>query len=384
LHSAEASLTEPAEAFVDLACDLVEPVAVMITRRLAEQADDPELWPLLKEAAMSAESALARFRLALDTEIRERSATHAPGVGDAQFERLLHHEHAVRGGAPELWRAVVRMEEETLASLRALAREMDGDWQGILAERLERAEREIDPCAESLRELSRIETFLAGQNLLPTETDGLAPVPMPGWIGTAGSPAVYLPPPLTGEGPGRLLLEDSAWARVFVSPLTAELGLPGLHRQVAMSRRLSAEIRRLSSPLLRGGWGLYVLDVLEEAGYWSQPEELLLVRAHQLFRQVLARVDIGVHTRQMSVEEGIAALLDRLPLDPGQAQAAVRGVLLAPTQAVGAVAGWRELLRLRAEREKAEHPFFQLRHFHDQVLSYGGLPVPLIRWGLES
>jgi hypothetical protein len=97
LQSAEASLTEPAEPLVDHAGELIEPVADLVTPRLAEHADDAELYPQLREAAMSAEGALARFRLALDTEIREQSVTHAPGAGEEQFERLLHHQHAVRG-----------------------------------------------------------------------------------------------------------------------------------------------------------------------------------------------------------------------------------------------------------------------------------------------
>jgi uncharacterized protein (DUF885 family) len=29
-----------------------------------------------------------------------------------------------------------------------------------------------------------------------------------------------------------------------------------------------------------------------------------------------------------------------------------------------------------------ERPFFSLKPFHDEVLSYGGLPIPLISWGM--
>jgi uncharacterized protein (DUF885 family) len=153
-----------------------------------------------------------------------------------------------------------------------------------------------------------------------------------------------------------------------------------VHLQAALSQRLASEVRRNSNPLLRGGWGLYALDVLEEAGYWSTPEARLAVRAHQLFRLVLARVDIGVHTRQMTMEEGIAALLDRLPLDPSEAEAAVRGVLLAPTQAAGAVSAWKEQA---PSAERGGTPF-TMRGFHDRVLACGGLPVPLARWAIEA
>jgi len=384
LHSAEASLTEPSEPMVDLACELIEPVADLVTRRLAEHADDPELYPQLKDAGMSAESALARFRLALDTELRELSATHAPGVGETQFERLLHHGHAVRGGAPELWRQFLRLEEETLEGMHRLARDLDGDWRALLEERLEGTELELDPATEALRELRRIQAFLADRDILPVETGELSLDPVPGWQVPCTWPAAYVPPPAAGDGPARLLLTDSRWVRALLPPIVAELGIPGLHLQTVVARRLPNEVRRFWPSLLSGGWGLYALELLESEGYWSTPGERLVVRAHQLFRLVLARVDIGVHTRQMTMEEGASALVDRLPIDPVEAQAAVRGVLLAPAQAAGAVSTWKELERLRADREAAERPRFSLRGFHERVLKCGGLPVPLVRWAMES
>ena len=115
------------------------------------------------------------------------------------------------------------------------------------------------------------------------------------------------------------------------------------------------------------------------------PGDRLAVRGHQLLRLLLARVDIGLHTRQMTVEEATAVLVDRLPIDPAEALAAVRGVLLAPAQAAGAVSAWQELERLRADREQAERPLFTLRGFHERVLGCGGaMPVPLVRWAIES
>jgi uncharacterized protein (DUF885 family) len=44
--------------------------------------------------------------------------------------------------------------------------------------------------------------------------------------------------------------------------------------------------------------------------------------------------------------------------------------------------GRRDLLRLRDDYRAAQGSGFSLRKFHDAVLSYGGLPITLIRWGL--
>ena len=40
--------------------------------------------------------------------------------------------------------------------------------------------------------------------------------------------------------------------------------------------------------------------------------------------------------------------------------------------------GTESLHRLRRERERVEGQSFSLRRFHDRVLSYGSIPVPLV------
>lgn len=305
--------------------------------------------------------------------------TPGTGVGAAAFERRLHHRHAVRAGPPELWRTLLRLEEETLGALRAAGRELEADWRDLLEERLESADAGLAPVSAGMRELRRLR--MGGGDLLPQEADGLSVELVPEWQAPWTWPAAYVAPPLDGEGPGRLLLTDGRWMRVCLSPIVAELGLPGLHLQAMVARRSAREVRRMSDPSRRAWWGLHALDVLERAGCWASPGERLVVAAHRLFRVVLARVDVGVHTRQLTVEEGIAALLDRLPVEPGEAQAAVRGVLLAPAEAAGTVAGWQELRGLLADRERTAG--FSGRAFHDQVLGFGALAAPLVRWGIE-
>jgi len=44
--------------------------------------------------------------------------------------------------------------------------------------------------------------------------------------------------------------------------------------------------------------------------------------------------------------------------------------------------GRRELLRLREAWRQRTGAGATLRRFHDEVLSYGGLPVSLMRWGM--
>ena len=69
--------------------------------------------PQLQQAAGEALEALKRFGAALRDEIEPAADPHAFAIGEEQFSRRLHHEHALVSGAPELWRYGLHLQEET-------------------------------------------------------------------------------------------------------------------------------------------------------------------------------------------------------------------------------------------------------------------------------
>lgn len=385
LESAEATLRRPARLFVDGGAALCGPVGDLIQRvRTASLQQHDADAPALAEAATAAESALASFRAALDGDLSEQAEDGA-GVGEDHFERLLHHQHAVSAGAPELWRFLLRLEEETETALRRLAREAAGtdDWRSVMEHRVAETGPSADIGSAAVRELADIGEFLERHELVSVDLDGLEVAPLPSWLVPVTCHAAYVPAPLAGSGRAHLYLSGTPFTSASLPALLAEFGLPGLHLQMLHAERQRSEIRRhLASTLLREEWGVYALELLDEAGYWPEPADRLVVRAHVLLRVRLAQVDLGIHTRQMTVGEAVESLTDRFPITPAQAIAAVRGIALDPSAATGAMIGRRELGRLREARAGRDRPFFSLRPFHDEVLSYGGLPIPLIRWGM--
>jgi len=386
LAAAEEALDEPPAVFVDVARELFSPAARLITRLLHDCGPAmPDHGAGLAGAGADAQASLVRFRLVLDTELAPHANEHAFAAGDEHFERLLHYQHAVTSGAPELWRAVIRLEEEVEAELRAIAGQAGHgvDWRAMLAAHLQALVPWGDAGAGAVRELARIAAFARERDLMPSLIDGLEAEPLPEFLAPITCHAAYLSPPLRGAGPARLWLRDARITQAFLSPLVAESGWPGLHLQTFRSRQLPSEIRgHLGNSLVRGGWGLYAMEMLDEAGYWADPVEHLVARAHLLLRLLLARIDIGLHTSQLTLDEAVRLLTDRLPFDDEHALAAVRGCCLEPTQAVGAIIGRRELRRIRDERRLETRGRLSLRGVHDEILEYGGLPAPLIRWGM--
>ena len=81
--------------------------------------------------------------------------------------------------------------------------------------------------------------------------------------------------------------------------------------------------------------------------------------------------------RSPEVRQQVHAAFER-----ANAEAEVRRYCAWPTYQLCYATGRRELLQLRDDFRAARGDAYSLRAFHDAVLSYGGLPVSLTRWGL--
>jgi hypothetical protein len=372
LTDAGTTLRQPPAAFIDAARALTGPAAALMGELASEDAD-----PDRADRAASAEAALARFQLTLDTELSAHADEHAFAAGAEQFDRLLHHEHAIMAGAPELWRSILRLEEEQEGLLRALAHEAGArDWRDALARR----QSEIAP--------ADVRAVLASRSGALAEAAERAGLPqassqpdferMPEHLARFEPLASYRPP--IQNLAGVIYIAERPAVRLALPALLVELAGPGMMLQSARAAESPSLVRRTISE--NTGWGLYVIELLDQAKAWPDPGARLVVQAHVLYRILLARLDIALHTRQIGVTEAVETLASRLPLEPADALAAVRGILAEPTRGCGVIAGRRELLRLHADRAGREGAGFTARRHHDEVLEYGGLPVPLIRWGL--
>jgi hypothetical protein len=146
------------------------------------------------------------------------------------------------------------------------------------------------------------------------------------------------------------------YAHRLVDELPADLG--AAFRAWEPPAQASLIRRTLRAPVTMDGWELC-----------RDP------RAERLRRHaVSALLDIGLHTRGMDPEQGIALLEQHLEIDAADALALVRRVAANPTYGLTAVAGRRDLLALRVDYAGPD--------FYAAVKPYATLPVSLIRWGL--
>jgi len=125
------------------------------------------------------------------------------------------------------------------------------------------------------------------------------------------------------------------------------------------------------------GWACYATDLMDECGFLT-PEESVSqqhTRARLLARAV---VDIGLHERSMDFDAAVAVYRDRIGMPHQAAVGEACKNSMFPGTALMYWLGTDGIHALRRDRERIEGSAFSRRRFHDRLLSYGSIPVPLI------
>jgi uncharacterized protein (DUF885 family) len=362
-------------------------------------AEAPGLADDLRAAAGAALEGLKRFGTALRDEIEPDADPHAFAIGEEQFARRLHFEHAVEAGAPELWRYGLRLQEETTAKLSALAAELGPrPWRELVD-----ALRDDVPGPDELlrvyrQELDRARDFVVERDLALVPSTPVDVVATPSFLAALVPFAAYEPPPIylpaqrgrfyvTRPDPS---LPPEAAAQVRrghcshgIPAMVVHEAYPGHHLQLVTAQELGSEVRRhLWTPVMVEGWALYCEQLMDETGYYCTPEQRVFQLVNLLWRAIRIVLDVGLHTRGMTTREAVDYMVEHLPIERRSAEAEVRRYCAWPTYQLCYAVGRRELLRLRDDFREAAGDAFEPRRFHDALMRYGGLPVSLARWGM--
>ncbi|HEV8355462.1 MAG TPA: DUF885 family protein [Gemmatimonadales bacterium] len=382
LTDARDSLRKPPLLFVEAALDLLEGLAVLVDaagRRFGGAwAAAGEEGPL---ALGQAEDALDRMELALRGEIEPNPDPGAAAIGEAEVDRRLHYEHASIHNAGEVWRASLRLATEVEQQVTALAAALDpaAPWRDVYERYRGPAGARSDLVSRARDALETSRRFAEGHGLAAPGVAPLETAPAPSWMRVLEPIACYVPAGERGPAVLRLAAADP----VALPWLAARYGYPGVHFHHARCDALPGLVRRyISASSTPSGWGVYAEELMGELGYGAEPELRLAERLAALRDAHLAVVDLGLHTRQFTPEEAIGHLTAHLPVDRRTAEADVRRVACRPISGCAAMLGRGELRRLRDDIRSARGGALSPAAFHAEVLAYGGLPVPLIRWGM--
>ena len=127
------------------------------------------------------------------------------------------------------------------------------------------------------------------------------------------------------------------------------------------------------------GWAHYTEEMMWEAGLGNgDPETHIGQLLNALLRNVRYLSTIGLHTKGMTVEESEQMFREKAYQDPGNArQQAARGTY--DPAYLNYTLGKLMIRRLREDWTRERGGRAAWRQFHDEFLSYGGPPIPLVR-----
>jgi uncharacterized protein (DUF885 family) len=122
------------------------------------------------------------------------------------------------------------------------------------------------------------------------------------------------------------------------------------------------------------GWAFYATDLMEEICFLTPDESLaqLQTRARLLARAV---VDLGLHAGSLTFDDAVGVYRDRVGMSAEAAHGEACKNSMFPATAI---MYWLGTDGCQRARERADGASFSLRRFHDRLLSFGSIPVPLL------
>lgn len=209
---------------------------------------------------------------------------------------------------------------------------------------------------------------------LPRQRFAIVPVPMdiaPFYTAGRGGPGVYLLN--TYDLPSRPLYQLAA--------LTLHESSPGHALQIPLAAENEGQLpfrRRLYISAYGEGWALYCETLGEEMGIYKTPYEKFGMLSYQMWRAVRLVVDTGVHSMGWTRAQAQAFLKDNTALSDHEIETEVDRYISWPGQALAYYLGELAIQRGRAKAEAALGPKFNIRAFHDTVLSTGAVTIPML------
>ena len=208
----------------------------------------------------------------------------------------------------------------------------------------------------------------------------------------AGAPlGYYEAAPLDGSRRGiyYINLKNTAdWPKWTLPTLSYHEGVPGHHFQISIARE-SADLpvyrRTAQFPAYTEGWALYAEQLADELGAYQQdaPGRIGYLQS-QLFRSVRLVVDTGIHAKRWGREQAIRYMVETAGRTLGASTNEVERYCVWPGQACSYKLGHLLIAQLRSTMAEKLGRRFDLKAFHQTVLSNGAMPLSILERVVED
>jgi len=202
--------------------------------------------------------------------------------------------------------------------------------------------------------------------------------------------AFYQQPAIDGSRPGTYyanLYDMQAMPKYEMEALAYHEGIPGHHMQIAIAQELDSipEFRKFSFfTAYVEGWGLYSEYIPKEIGFYEDPYSDFGRLAMELWRSCRLVVDTGIHAKKWTRQEGIDYYKKNTPAAESACVKMVERHIVMPGQATAYKIGMNKILDLRENAKEQLGDKFDIKQFHDVVLTDGALPLTILESKVDS
>lgn len=170
-------------------------------------------------------------------------------------------------------------------------------------------------------------------------------------------------------------------------PLSLHEAVPGHHLQISIANEVEGlrEFRRdVDATAFVEGWALYAERLGISMGLYENPYDDFGRLLYEMWRACRLVVDTGMHAFGMSRDDAIAFLQRNTALSRLNIEREIDRYIGWPGQACGYKIGELEIRRIRSVCEKRLGERFDLRAFHDHLLSAGPIPLNVLRTRMDA
>ena len=196
--------------------------------------------------------------------------------------------------------------------------------------------------------------------------------------------AFYQQPAPDGSRPGIYyanLYDMAAMPTYQMEALAYHEGIPGHHMQIALKQELEGipKFRKFGGyTAYSEGWGLYSEMIPKEIGFYQDPYSDFGRLAMELWRACRLVVDTGIHNKKWTRAQGLEYYVSNTPNAESDAVKMVERHVVMPSQATAYKIGMLKIVQLRAKAKQVLGNKFDIREFHDVVLTNGAVPLNVL------
>jgi len=197
----------------------------------------------------------------------------------------------------------------------------------------------------------------------------------------------YVHPAMDGSRPGAFYAGVGGSGKEYYAmpTLAYHETVPGHHLQIAIAQELEnlPSFRRgLSFSAFAEGWALYAENLAAELGWYDEdPYGYLGMLQGQAFRAARLVVDTGLHAEGWTFDQAQDFFRENTGFDatdnvPPQYQ--IARYLVWPGQSTSYYVGFMKIMALRQHAQDILGKQFDLKEFHNVVLSNGSVPLEIL------